>query len=1500
MENYGDLLFPLVAARRLGGMGVDVLAVSPVGGPPVWADCVTTVSPEALAEVELDGSLVGGGNIVHAGRAGVDAYRYDGLTALLAYARCWSGASEIGAHRNVPVCWNAPGVPRAFTPAGAKLLSWAIDQVGYLSVRDLPSARALGLSGIERPATVVPDTALDAPDLWTASELDEAHAELFSQRGRAIPDRTLAIHLNRRYVAGSAEAIGARLDRLGEIAAATPVLVATGPCHGDGQLAATIAARMESEPLVLDRPTSLREVAAAIARAEAYVGSSLHGAITAVAFGQPAMIVGTEEAAGGKFSGFLDGCQLGEWLVPDWATAETRLEALLSAPRGLFERVRPAAAETLDRHWERIGTELTRSRPAGTGADTSPPSMDRLISEGVLRLVSDLADVQKHVASERARAEEAEGEAEHERGQFQKQIEAMQDRYDEAALALTEERERGHQLRAEVERHEADLQRALDTAGTEAADTERRLATLEENLATANRQLSEAESLCEKLAANERTEAAAKDELRRSLTDERARTEALEQQVAAVRSESAERAEAARAARESAESLSDQLEALGSRLAEAEATADTVPGLKAELERLGGRLAAAETAAGTVPGLKAELETLGSRLAQAEASAAAVPPLETELETLRRRVSDRDEMVRQLTAAAERLRAGQARFEDELEQARADGEAASAALAQLDSTRQSLSTVRERYTAATLELETAQASLAGSEHRVGQLVAGVRELQSLAERTAASRSWRYGHAAFRTLGALTGRKPVGDGALAKMKTVSTRLLRAGGDHLPPPTGGRPEAVPAAEAADSDVVVEQLTALGSGRRPSNGHDPLLDRLPTDVRGLIRGPGADDPGILDVVVCVRDAYADTFRALHRLVTRSTHPYGLILVDDGSSEPTARLLRAVRERYPGTVLIRRHGPTHGYTLAANEGLRASTASNVVLLNSDTEVATGWAERLIDTAQSDPAIGLVGPFSNAATHQSLPEVKRDGRWAVNEHPPWLSTEVAATAVAQASTRQRPRVPFLNGFCLLVKREVIERVGLFDEVAFAEGYGEENDYCMRAAAAGFELAVADDGYVWHSKSRSYTMAERERLAVTARERLTTKHGKAAVDKAVSALEDDDDLARARSAAGAPLRSSEETASALFSVLGEPLRATYLLPGVAEGGSGGAHSVVQEALALRDLGATTRVVIGRDHMQRAKKVYGRAARVFTPYESSDELATILTDSHVAIATHHTTASELRNCLEGHGGVLAAYYIQDYEPLFYPKGSERWDEARASYEAMQDALCFAKSEWLCELVRRTHQMPVHRVIPSVDGGTYRPRRRGRRDRRFTVTAMLRPRTPRRRAHATLAALEELGQAMGSEVRIQTFGCDPDFDREARKRSRAKWVSLGVLQRSEVADALARSDVFVDASSYQAFGRTALEAMACGCVSVVPDLGGVTEFTRDGVNARIVDTSTPSAIVEAVVDVRERLEPMRTAAIKATAGLSVEAAALSQLALFVTAVADRRPVGSAAST
>ena len=169
-------MFPLVLERRLSQHSVEFIHASPAGGPPVWGDCVSTVSAPRLLEgpPDVDAVVLGGGHLVHASPASFPHYDRGGLSPLLAYPALWLGAAHWAAKGERPFAWNAVGVPRSLTPSTSALVRWTLSVSDYVSVRDRQSARLLTAAGVEREVPVVVDTALEVSDLWTAEEIDEA------------------------------------------------------------------------------------------------------------------------------------------------------------------------------------------------------------------------------------------------------------------------------------------------------------------------------------------------------------------------------------------------------------------------------------------------------------------------------------------------------------------------------------------------------------------------------------------------------------------------------------------------------------------------------------------------------------------------------------------------------------------------------------------------------------------------------------------------------------------------------------------------------------------------------------------------------------------------------------------------------------------------------------------------------------------------------------------------------------------------------------------------------------------------------------------------------------------------------------------------------------------------------------------------------------------------------------------------------------------------------
>ncbi len=186
---------------------------------------------------------------------------------------------------------------------------------------------------------------------------------------------------------------------------------------------------------------------------------------------------------------------------------------------------------------------------------------------------------------------------------------------------------------------------------------------------------------------------------------------------------------------------------------------------------------------------------------------------------------------------------------------------------------------------------------------------------------------------------------------------------------------------------------------------------------------------------------------------------HPYELIMVDNGSSDGTVDFLKAQND-----VKLIVNEENKGYPSGCNQGIEASAAPYVLLMNNDVVVTEWWLHRMFTGFFTHSEVGLVGPRSgDSAGYQQV----------VPGYETLEGLEEFAAKLRLKAVRQFREVDFLSGFCLLIDRRVIDKIGLLDE-RFGVGNYEDQDFCRRANAAGFKALVANEVFVHHFGSRAF------------------------------------------------------------------------------------------------------------------------------------------------------------------------------------------------------------------------------------------------------------------------------------------------------------------------------------------------------------------------------------------------------------------------------------------
>ncbi|WP_445396783.1 glycosyltransferase [Zobellella sp. An-6] len=645
-------------------------------------------------------------------------------------------------------------------------------------------------------------------------------------------------------------------------------------------------------------------------------------------------------------------------------------------------------------------------------------------------------------------------------------------------------------------------------------------------------------------------------------------------------------------------------------------------------------------------------------------------------------------------------------------------------------------------------------------------------------------------------------------------------------------------------------------------------------------------------VDIVVPVYNALDDVQRCLEA-IERNTDDFkvNVYVINDGSETPTTEWLRAFCKNKP-MFFLTENDKNKGYTPTVNVGLRQCKGDYIVTLNSDTIVTKGWLSGLVRCLSSDKKLGIVGPLSNAASWQSVPRLRdENGGFFINSVPDGFTIDGFAELVSQVSARIYPELPFVNGFCFMLKKEVLDSVGFMDEETFPVGYGEENDFCIRAIDAGYKFAIADDVYVFHAKSKSFGHLNRQHLSKQGSDNLKKKHG---VEKYTGLVERVKNTAQLDD-----VRSRLQVEIEKCSKVGKPLALTdlsvlFLLP--VKGGGGGSHSVVQEVTAMRRLGVNAKVAVNDSNLERFRNNYADIPNVDDIFIGfNDQSVNVISSGFdVVVATIFKSVKYLKGIVQANKHILPAYYIQDYEPMFFEKGSALWQEAYESYNYLPGIFCFAKTRWIIDQVKVNHAVHVEKVVPSIDHDVYKPITK-KASSEMVITAMIRPQTPYRGAERTMLLLSRIKREFGNAVKVKIFGCESDTEEFKKLSSEFEFENAGVLTRPAVAALLAEADIFIDLSDYQAFGRTALEAMACETVSFVTQNGGTDEYAINGHNSFLVDpydVDTCFDLIKRLIADPSDIQKIKYEGLSTAANYSPHKAAVSELVLMAKALAKHR--------
>jgi GT2 family glycosyltransferase/glycosyltransferase involved in cell wall biosynthesis len=520
-------------------------------------------------------------------------------------------------------------------------------------------------------------------------------------------------------------------------------------------------------------------------------------------------------------------------------------------------------------------------------------------------------------------------------------------------------------------------------------------------------------------------------------------------------------------------------------------------------------------------------------------------------------------------------------------------------------------------------------------------------------------------------------------------------------------------------------------------------------------------------------------------------------VIVADDCSGEEHLTALRGI-DGIDVLIAAERNG---GFAANANRGIAASERErDVVVLNSDVEALPSWLEGLQYGAYGhEGGAGIVGAqlqypdgriqFGGTVRNRDQPRWF-DHRYRFKPHG-WGPAEAPSPALA------------VTGACMYVRREVIERIGAFDE-RYAMAY-EDVDWCLRAWQAGFRVLYFPSAQLVHHESltRGSEQGERE------------------LDSQRLFWERWSDFFDARSAA---VTVPGDTAGGAIAARGinERLRIVYVTE---DTGVGGGHRDIFEhlnRLAARGHDVSLFTLGERPRWFELNV----PVRSFEDYDAlGDELAQV---DAIKVATWWMTAAAVWRASIPRG--LPVYFVQDIETSYYPDHERARHAVLDSYRP--EFRYMTISSWNRERLRELG-LDAELIPPGIDLETFRPRPDLRR-REDMVLALGRT-NPLKNLPLTLAAWRSLREP---RPELCLFGIEPEL-----AQGGVRYVESP--SDEQVNELFCEAAVFVQTSVHEGFALPPLEAMATGAAVLCTDAHGNRDFCIDGVNC-LMPEPDPAAV------------------------------------------------------
>jgi len=616
-------------------------------------------------------------------------------------------------------------------------------------------------------------------------------------------------------------------------------------------------------------------------------------------------------------------------------------------------------------------------------------------------------------------------------------------------------------------------------------------------------------------------------------------------------------------------------------------------------------------------------------------------------------------------------------------------------------------------------------------------------------------------------------------------------------------------------------------------PRGGVDAMADANRRLYASLKRAMGRE-PGLVDIIVPVHNAIHITRKCIHRVLDRTQWPFHLYIVDDASDPFTRSELERLSQANKNRVTLITNRRNKGFAATVNRGIREGRGEYVCLLNSDVFVTDLWLTKMMLALQSDPKNKIVCPVTNNTAIVDVP---------MSPGASYIQMNQVLEAFAQ---RRYPEL-MPTGFCFMFPREMIAKIGQFDEGY--QNFGEETDWwwkTIRYAESDqflrYRAVLADDTYVFHERGTSYSQLGNDthmhyrKLASSRFNKLWPEwvnwKNTYDVNKAVGGLR-------------------EKIPATLLRSAKDRYRVCWVVHD-AKPSCGGMKYVADVINEMLEQGINAKVAVIKRKENQDEAYLGELCTAPIFFNSREEFIKEFPNRIFPGGILIASTSELNPVVQlvgemSEGRVRPLLHAQSYEPEHCISSNDK-EIAKSFFTRVPDIISNAK--WVTKAIKTdSHIQPIATIHPGVDPFLFYRRDRSQGDERPTLILSMNPHYACKgfdRGKELISEVEKLAALRGLDIRILVYGVEtlPMI---------TSAICQGNIPQMRVATLLGtEADAFIDPSTLHSYGMPALEAAASGVKVFSWDNRGIREYA-EGVDAEVYPNDlAPTQMAEEIVN------------------------------------------------